>query len=160
MIPLSLQLYTIRQTMQQDVAAGLKQVSAAGYTGVEFAGYYDIPAGEMRQLLEQNQLRPVSSHISLEQLQDNLDFHINYLQQLGCDFLVCPWAQMENVQQAGIRRGHSGQHSGKGEGRNRSGADGRRPRDRQQGRADAVRKKKKTIRHVHKKKKGGQGGLS
>lgn len=100
MIPLSLQLYTIRQTMQQDVAAGLKQASAAGYTGVEFAGYYDIPAGEMRQLLEQNQLRPVSSHISLEQLQDNLDFHINYLQQLGCDFLVCPWAQMENVQQA------------------------------------------------------------
>lgn len=84
----------------------------------------------------------------------------------------------ENVQQADIRHGHSGQHSGKGAGRNRSGtdgtrsrsgrgqrenhsgADGGRPRDRQQGRADAVRKKKKTIRHVHKKKKGGQGGLS
>lgn len=53
----------------------------------------------------------------------------------------------ENVQQAGIRHGYSGQHSGKGAGRNRSGK-------------DAVRKKKKTIRHVHKKKKGGQGGLS
>ena len=85
MISLSLQLYSIRQTMQQDVAAGLKQVKAAGYTGVELAGYYDLSANKMRQLLEQNQLRPVSSHISLEQLQDNLDFHINYLQQIGCE---------------------------------------------------------------------------
>lgn len=45
-----LQLYTLRDLMAQSVADTLKLVAGVGYTQVEFAGYFDQTAKQLKKL--------------------------------------------------------------------------------------------------------------
>ena len=49
-----LQLYSVREDMQKDMDATLKQVSEMGYECVEFAGYFGKTAQEVKEILELN----------------------------------------------------------------------------------------------------------
>lgn len=91
----SIQLYSVREETDKDFFAVLKQLGDIGYTGVEFAGYNDIPAKEMKKALEENKLKSVGSHISLEKLMNSLEQEIEYNQILGTKYIVCPSAEME-----------------------------------------------------------------
>lgn len=97
----SIQLYSLRDETAKNFADVLCKVGALGYSGVEFAGYGDIPAGEMRSLLDANGLRSVGSHVSLDRLCDNLDEELEYNRALGSDYIVLPGAQMHT--QADVR---------------------------------------------------------
>jgi hypothetical protein len=44
-IPVGIQLYSLRTVVPDDVPGTLKQVADMGYSGVEFAGYYDHTKG-------------------------------------------------------------------------------------------------------------------
>ncbi len=62
-IPIGLQLYSVRRQCAEDLPAVLKAVSAMGYEGVEFAGYYDRTAKEMKKLLDDNGLKCCGTHL-------------------------------------------------------------------------------------------------
>ena len=47
MLPVGLQLYSIRDNMEADFAGTLKKVKAMGYEGVEFAGLFDHSVEEV-----------------------------------------------------------------------------------------------------------------
>ena len=49
---LGLQLYSVRDFMEQDMEATLKAVSEMGYECVEFAGYFGKTAEEVKALLQ------------------------------------------------------------------------------------------------------------
>jgi sugar phosphate isomerase/epimerase len=63
------QLYTIRTEMQRDLPATLARVAGIGYKDVEFAGYFNRPAAEVRELLATNGLASPSTHVGFEALQ-------------------------------------------------------------------------------------------
>ena len=46
-IPIGLQLYSVRQDCEKDLASVLQAVAKMGYQGVEFAGYYNRSATEL-----------------------------------------------------------------------------------------------------------------
>ena len=50
--PVGLQLYSLRDLLSKDVAAGLKTAHDFGFVEVELAGTYGIPPGQFRQSLE------------------------------------------------------------------------------------------------------------
>lgn len=89
----SLQLYSLRDI------PGLRDrmhiAAEAGYTGVEFAGYEDIPAGEMKQLLGDLGLRATGSHVSFADLQKDLDGCIRYCLEAGITGAACPWMDLK-----------------------------------------------------------------
>ena len=51
-IPVGLQLYSVREDMANDVPGTLKAVAEMGYEGVEFAGYFDYSAEDLKAILD------------------------------------------------------------------------------------------------------------
>jgi sugar phosphate isomerase/epimerase len=88
--PIGLQLYSVRELLPQDFEGTLRKVSAAGYKEVEAAGYYGKPAKEFRAAMDRAGLRCVSTHHSMAELVQRLDMLIEYGNQLGLDYIVCP----------------------------------------------------------------------
>ncbi|QQE80522.1 sugar phosphate isomerase/epimerase [Alicyclobacillus sp. SO9] len=90
MAKLGLQLYTLRDMMEQDFTGVLKKVSDIGYQGVEFAGYGGLSATELRKVIDDLGLEGVSSHVQLHELENNLDKVLEDAQELGLSYIVCP----------------------------------------------------------------------
>src|SRR5262245_20096940 len=68
-IPIALQLYTIGADLRRDMAGSLAQVSKLGYKGVEFAGFNNVAAKDIRKMLDDNGLQCVGCHTALNTLQ-------------------------------------------------------------------------------------------
>jgi len=91
-IPLGLQLYSVRAECQKDLPATIEAVAEIGYQGVEFAGYYDYSAKDLRKLLDDNGLKCCGSHTQLDTLlDDNLPKTIEFNKIIGNKYLIVPW---------------------------------------------------------------------
>ncbi|ADU30526.1 sugar phosphate isomerase/epimerase family protein [Evansella cellulosilytica] len=90
-IPVALQMFTLREEAQKDFAGTLKRVAELGFDGVEFAGFGDLTAQEVKSLLDELGLKAASSHVSLEELQNNLDKVIEDQKIIGSKYVVCPF---------------------------------------------------------------------
>lgn len=86
-----LQLYTLRDIMKVSVPATLKLVADIGYKEMEFAGYFDHSAQDIKQLLNDNGLTAPSAHIMLEEFDTNLNKVLDDAQTVGHKYLVVPW---------------------------------------------------------------------
>ena len=51
-VPIALQLYTIGGDLRRDMAGSLERVAKLGYKGVEFAGFNNVAAGDIRKMLD------------------------------------------------------------------------------------------------------------
>ena len=67
-IPIALQLYSIREDCARDLEGSIKAVAEMGYEGVEFAGYYERDADELKDLCAAYGLAVVGTHIGLDTL--------------------------------------------------------------------------------------------
>jgi sugar phosphate isomerase/epimerase len=95
-IPLGLQLYSVRAECQKDLPATIAAVADIGYQGVEFAGYYDYSAKDLRKLLDDNGLKCCGSHTQLDTLLgDNLPETIEFNKTIGNKYLIVPWLDPE-----------------------------------------------------------------
>ena len=64
-----IQLYTLRRPAAADLAGTLSQLAKIGYKEIEFAGFYNHPAAEVRDILKANGLTAPSTHIGLNVIQ-------------------------------------------------------------------------------------------
>ena len=89
MIPIALQLYTVRADLAQDPVRIIKAVAEIGYQGVEGG----TPAGMSNQdylsLLADNNLILIGSGTSTADLQDNLSRVVERCSELGINTLMC-----------------------------------------------------------------------
>lgn len=90
-IQIGLQLYTLREQMEQDFEGTLRQVAKMGYEGVEFYDYFGYSAEALKALLQELGLKAIGTHIQLVNLRDNLDEEIKYLKTIGSKYAICPW---------------------------------------------------------------------
>ncbi|WP_281889747.1 sugar phosphate isomerase/epimerase [Paenibacillus sp. YYML68] len=89
---IGVQLYTLRDELAADFRGTLRKVAELGYEGVEFAGYGDIAADEMKALLQELGLQVAGSHVSLERLRSNLEGEIAYMKTIGGKTIICPYS--------------------------------------------------------------------
>ncbi|GGI97832.1 sugar phosphate isomerase [Alicyclobacillus cellulosilyticus] len=89
------QLYTLRDVLQDDFAGTLRKVAEMGFDGVEFAGYGGYTAPQLRALCDELGLEPVSSHVPLDVLESKLDEALAYAKELGLRHIACPWSPPE-----------------------------------------------------------------
>jgi len=94
----SIQLFSVREETAKDFPGTIKKLGEIGYTGVEFAGYGDIPAKEMRKLLDNAGIASVGTHTGLERLTAHLDEEIEYNKILGTKYVILPWAEMKDAE--------------------------------------------------------------
>ena len=91
-IPVGLQLYSVRQDCEKDLPRVIETVAKIGYKGVEFAGYYNRQANELRKLLDDSGLVCCGTHTPLETIKpENLNATIEFNRTLGNKFLIVPW---------------------------------------------------------------------
>lgn len=96
---LGLQLYSLRDVFPADVAGTMKKVAEMGYNEIEFAGHYDLPAAEMKKLLDDCGLKAVSAHVGADVIRNTLKEEIEYNLACGSKNIVLAYGQMDNSDQ-------------------------------------------------------------
>lgn len=95
---IAVQLYTVREETGKDFVGTLELVSKMGYQGVEFAGYGELSSNELKSHLDRLDLIPVGSHISLQDLETNLDSIITYNKEIGNKNIICPYSDISSIE--------------------------------------------------------------
>ena len=85
---LGVQLYTVRNQVEKDLAGTLKQIRAIGYDDVElYWNVYSHPAAELKQIIAAAGLKAPSGHFDYEKLDAKM---WQYARTLGLEWVVCP----------------------------------------------------------------------
>ena len=87
---IGVQLYTVGDVLRQDFAGTLKQVAAIGYKQVEFAGYFNKSAAEVRAMLDGVGLKSASTHIGMDLLRRDLQAQIEFAKVVGHEYITIP----------------------------------------------------------------------
>ena len=87
----ALELYTVRDELERDVAGTLRRVAAMGYPAVEGGHYRTIETGEMKALLDETGLQMPAVLFGLPALEADLDAEIDYCRAIGSSYLVLSW---------------------------------------------------------------------
>ena len=89
-LPIGLQLYTVRDHLREDLEATFKRVRGIGYTVIELWGRFDFygkkPA-ELKRMLNDAGLQPLSTHFTEQQLKTGLQKHIADSKECGISYI-------------------------------------------------------------------------
>ena len=88
---IGIQLYILREQMQNDMEATLAAVKAMGYDYVEFAGYFGKSAEEVRALLDKYGLTAISVHQNPDDFITAGQPAFDYLNTIGAKYCAIPW---------------------------------------------------------------------
>ena len=90
-----IQLYGVRNTMKEDFEGTLAALKEMGYEYVEFAGYYDKSAEEIKEILDRIGLKCVSVHQVLDFFDEDAQKGVDFLKTFGVKYVVIPWYEKE-----------------------------------------------------------------
>lgn len=95
-IPVGVQLWSVRKECEKDFPRTIEAIARMGYQGVEFAGFYEYKAKDIRKILDDNGLKCCGSHTQIDLLTgDNLLKTIEYNKTIGNKYLIVPWLDPE-----------------------------------------------------------------
>ena len=87
-----LQLYSVRDTTEKDLAATLQKVAELGYKYVEFAGFFGHSAEEVKAMLENNHLIVSGTHSGFGDLDQDFEAAVRYHHAIGNRNYIVPSA--------------------------------------------------------------------
>lgn len=90
----SIQLYSVRDTMQTDFEGTLKAIAEMGYSSVEFAGFFDHTADEVKEILKKYNLTVSGAHARLPELIENFDDVVAFHKAIGNKNYTIPSAEL------------------------------------------------------------------
>ena len=93
---IAVQTYTLRDQMTSDFWGTLRRIAAMGYAGVELTDVRGIMRAEdLQSRLETMSLCVVGVHVSLEQIESELDEVLDYYSEVGVDHITVPYVPQE-----------------------------------------------------------------
>ena len=95
MVKIGLQLYSIREQLEQDFFGSLEKVKQAGYDCVEFAGYYGHEAKALRSALLDMGLEPYATHTRFD---EDLAATVAYSAALGLKYAILPYSPADSLE--------------------------------------------------------------
>lgn len=95
MLPIALQLYSVREDAEKNLAGVLRQVKEMGYDGIELAGLYGHTPAEVKQLAGEAGLEPVSAHVLYSDMMDDPKGVLAGYSELGCRYVAIPYMTEE-----------------------------------------------------------------
>ena len=90
-IPVGVQLWTLRNEVQQDLAGTLRRVAEIGYAGIELWFQQWPKANALKKVVADCGLRITSAHVNLKDLLDDFPRLSDYHHELGNKTLVIPY---------------------------------------------------------------------
>ena len=86
--PVGLQLYTLRDQLEKDVAGTIQQVAKIGYRDVEIYSLYGKSPAEFAKILSDNGITASSGHYLLKDVKSDWDHHVEDAKKLGLKYMV------------------------------------------------------------------------
>ena len=94
-LPIAIQVYSIREEAERDFTKTMQEVKKMGYDGVELAGLYGHTPEDIRDILKNIGLTPISAHVSYSEFMENIENTVNRYATIGCRFLAIPYLTEE-----------------------------------------------------------------
>jgi len=94
------QLYSVRDACEKDFRKTLKDIKDMGYSGVEFAGFYNETFEALKDYMDEIELETLAAHVPLETLKNDLPKTLEGLRILGAKYVVCPMAGIKDRESA------------------------------------------------------------
>lgn len=96
-----LQMYSVRDLTKESMRQALEQVAKAGYKYIEFAGFFDHSAEEIKKMLDEFGLTCSGTHTGIDAIKaENIEKTIEYHKAIGCENLIvpgCDWGSDEKA---------------------------------------------------------------
>lgn len=89
--PIGLQMYTLREACEADLCGTLARVGEMGFDAVELAGLNGHAAERVRSWLDEAGLWACSAHVSIDDLETDIEAQVGAAETLGYTRLVMPW---------------------------------------------------------------------
>ncbi|MCL2057529.1 MAG: sugar phosphate isomerase/epimerase [Oscillospiraceae bacterium] len=90
MLPIALQVYSVRDEITRDPIGVLRQVKDMGYDGIELAGLYGYSSYEVRQALDDYGMKAISAHVAYDEMIANPDAVLGSYAAIGCSWVAIP----------------------------------------------------------------------
>src|SRR5690625_7661115 len=85
---IGLQFWSVREAMSEDLLGTIEKVSEMGYSGAQFAGFFDQDAKNVKQTLDRVGMKPAGAHVQIDLLQNQLDETMTYHDTIGYDLII------------------------------------------------------------------------
>ncbi|AJD92616.1 hypothetical protein JMA_32990 [Jeotgalibacillus malaysiensis] len=97
MVKVAIQLWSVKEAMEENPEQTIRALSEAGYDGVQLAGDYGKTGAEWKQILSDNQLGAAGIHMPVTALenQSELDHWISFSKEIGNTKLIIPFVDEE-----------------------------------------------------------------
>lgn len=66
-LPVAVQVYSVRDDAERDFKGTMQKIKDMGYDGVELAGLYGMKPAEVKAILEEVGLVPLSAHVPFQE---------------------------------------------------------------------------------------------
>lgn len=93
-----LQLYSVRDAMQENMAETIKKVAELGYKTVETAGFFGKSAEEFNKMLSDNGLKLAGTHSQWTALRDNYDETVAFHKAIGNKRYIIPGTDLSSAE--------------------------------------------------------------
>lgn len=80
---IALQLYSLRAPAREDLAGTLKKVRDMGWEYVQWSGMPDLPAEQIRAVLDEAGLKAVAAHCGIEGFEKDFDNQVKFWKTVG-----------------------------------------------------------------------------
>ena len=94
--PVALQLYSVRNETAENFYSVLKSIKQMGYEGVEFAGLHGHTPAEVKDMLTDIGLVPISAHVSYDELLADPEKAANDYATIGVKYIAIPYLNVDN----------------------------------------------------------------
>lgn len=94
-----LQLFSVRDLAQEHYEEALRLVSEMGYTTVEPAGFFGLPASEVATMMKRYGLTVCSTHTSRKEVFENFEATVAYHKAIGCRDIIIPAARFSTAEE-------------------------------------------------------------
>lgn len=94
-LPVAIQVFSIREEAEKDFTKTMTDVKEMGYDGVELAGLYGHTPEEIRDILKEIGLTPISAHVSYQEFSQDLEGTVEKYKTIGCRYLAIPYLTEE-----------------------------------------------------------------
>lgn len=93
----ALQMYTVRDFANKDLADTFRKVKEIGYDFVELAGVYDMQFSQIHKLLDDSGLCAISAHVQYTTLAENMQAMVSAYKSLGCEYITIPMIDADKL---------------------------------------------------------------
>lgn len=93
-----LQLYSVRDITDKKMGYTLEKVAEMGFSFVEFAGFFGIPAAEIKKLLADCGLRVSGTHTGWQEVAHDFEKTVEYHTEIGNKNIIIPGADLSDRQ--------------------------------------------------------------